>query len=63
MGIKQLYNDNLQKLPNEYGDVSVVQSLPQSEKQWDENVAPKFGLPRNLDVPPYGKDIAKISDP
>ena len=24
MGIKQLYNDNLQKLPNEYGDVSVM---------------------------------------
>ena len=23
MGIKQLYNDNLRKLPNEYGDVSV----------------------------------------
>ena len=24
MGIKQLYNDNLQKLPNEYGDVSIM---------------------------------------
>ena len=24
MGIKQLYNDNLRKLPNEYGDVSVM---------------------------------------
>ena len=24
MGIKQLYNDNLWKLPNEYGDVSVI---------------------------------------
>ena len=24
MGIKQLYNDNLWKLPNEYGDVSVM---------------------------------------
>ena len=24
MGIKQLYNDNLRKLPNEYGDVSIV---------------------------------------
>ena len=23
MDIKQLYNDNLRKLPNEYGDVSV----------------------------------------
>ena len=27
MGIKQLYNDNLRKLPNEYGDVSVMHSL------------------------------------
>ena len=27
MGIKQLYNDNLQKLPNEYRDVSVMISL------------------------------------
>ena len=24
MGIKQLSNDNLRKLPNEYGDVSVM---------------------------------------
>ena len=24
MGIIQLYNDNLRKLPNEYGDVSVM---------------------------------------
>ena len=24
MGIKQLYKDNLRKLPNEYGDVSVM---------------------------------------
>ena len=24
MGIKQLYNDNLRKLPNEYGEVSVM---------------------------------------
>ena len=24
MGIKQLYNDNLRKLPNEYGDFSVM---------------------------------------
>ena len=27
MGIKQLYNDNLRKLPNEYGNVSVMQTL------------------------------------
>ena len=26
MGIKQLYNDNLRKLPNEYGDVSVKEN-------------------------------------
>ena len=31
MGIKQLYNDNLRKLPNEYGDVSVM-SLEISER-------------------------------
>ena len=24
MDIKQLYNDNLRKLPNEYGDVSIM---------------------------------------
>ena len=24
MGIKQLYNENLRKLPNEYGDISVM---------------------------------------
>ena len=28
MGIKQLYNENLRKLPNEYGDVSVMQNRP-----------------------------------
>ena len=28
MGIKQLYNDNLRKLPNEYGDVSVMNRSP-----------------------------------
>ena len=27
MGIKQLYNDNLRKLPNEYGDVSIMRFL------------------------------------
>ena len=27
MGIKQLYNDSLQKLPNEYGDVSVMRII------------------------------------
>ena len=27
MGIIQLYNDNLRKLPNEYGDVSVMEAV------------------------------------
>ena len=27
MGIKQLYNDYLRKLPNEYGEVSVMNVL------------------------------------
>ena len=27
MYIKQLYNDNLRKLPNEYGDVSVMDGI------------------------------------
>ena len=27
MGIKQLYNDNLRKLPNEYRDVSIMQGV------------------------------------
>ena len=38
MGIKQLYNDNLRKLPNEYGDVSVMQYffLQQTDKQSTE---------------------------
>ena len=26
MGIKQLFNDNLRKVPNEYGDVSVMKT-------------------------------------
>ena len=34
MGIKQLYNYNLRKLPNEYGDVSVMWWL-----HWYPNVA------------------------
>ena len=27
MGIKQLYNDNSRKLPNEYGEVSVMYNI------------------------------------
>ena len=35
MGIKQLYNDNLRKLPNKYGHVSVMDNLDEliSKKQ------------------------------
>ena len=28
MGIKQIYNGNVRKLPNEYGDVSVMKTTP-----------------------------------
>ena len=31
MGIKQLYNDNVRKLPNEYGDVSVMKN---KDRKW-----------------------------
>ena len=33
MGIQQLYNDNLRKLPNEYGDVSVMFTSAFSKRQ------------------------------
>ena len=34
MGIKQLYNDNLRKLPKEYGDVFVMaDSIKMNEAQ------------------------------
>ena len=37
MGIKQLYNDNLRKLRNEYGDISVMEYGPDNgEKNHDE---------------------------
>ena len=41
MGIKQLYNDNLRTLPNEYGDVSVMslEALP-SAKFWKSENGP-----------------------
>ena len=32
MGIEELYNDNLRKLPNEYGDVSVMSCLLQQKR-------------------------------
>ena len=35
MGIKQLYNDNLRKLPNKYGDVSVMSwRFKKMPKKW-----------------------------
>ena len=34
MGIKQLYNDNLRKLPNEYGEVSVMIIHGQESREW-----------------------------
>ena len=34
MGIKQLYNDNLRKLPNEYGDVSVMTYFIKKSHSW-----------------------------
>ena len=33
MGIKQLYNDNLRKLPNEYGDVFVMKKITQLKNE------------------------------
>ena len=37
MGIKQLYNDSLRKLPNEYGDVSVMWlKIPEDTFSCDE---------------------------
>ena len=39
MGIKQLYNDNLRKLPNEYGDVSVMRLCRGSSSEKSETNA------------------------
>ena len=38
MGIKQLYNDNLRKLPNEYGAVSVMNIKENLKKTTDLNM-------------------------
>ena len=35
MGIKQLYNDKLRKLPNEYGDVSVMIDFHYNKKKYN----------------------------
>ena len=37
MGIKQLYIDNLRKLPNEYEDVSVMKYLSDYDKNKDSS--------------------------
>ena len=42
MGIKQLYNHNLQKLPNHYGDVSVMKIL--------ENIQVSVNMIDRLDI-------------
>ena len=38
MGMKQLYSDNLRKLPNEYGDVSVM-SKSEGEREREKAVS------------------------
>ena len=38
MGIKQLYNDNLRKLPNEYGDVSVMDLKRAFDTVWHDGL-------------------------
>ena len=42
MGIKQLYNDNLRKLPNEYGDVSVMVQLSASGRLFKSPDEPRY---------------------
>ena len=37
MGIKELYNDNVRKLPNEYGDVSVMQCSARKDLKFKRN--------------------------
>ena len=48
MGIKLLYNDNLRKVPNEYGDVSAMQAVDVFVVQAME--APAFALSSSLSV-------------
>ena len=51
MGIKQLYNDNLRKLPNEYGDVFVMQSLPPPFLQLAPNSLKNFQMDLGSSLP------------
>ena len=44
MGIKQLYNDNLQKLPNEYGDVSIMHVSVENFKKSHLVTQPAFSF-------------------
>ena len=50
MGIKQLYNDNLPKLPNEYGNVSVMVRLPFTK---DANVNLSYFLVNFVEISSY----------
>ena len=44
MGIKQLYNDTLRKLPNEYGDVSVMRMTEWCLVKVIQNGTMKFSI-------------------
>ena len=48
MGIKQLYSDNLRKLPNEYGDVSVM--IPYVIDGEFVNLAKSIGIPDDCTI-------------
>ena len=41
MDIKQLDNDNLRKLPNKYGDVSVMVSIPRLKMDSEHRINKK----------------------
>ena len=47
--MKQLYNDNLQKLPNEYGDISVMDKIwRKSFEVYDTDIPAEEVLQLNL---------------
>ena len=48
MGIKQLYNDKLRKLPNEYGDVSVM-NCPVTKSNVDSRALYEIQLQVSVD--------------
>ena len=56
MGIKQLYNDNLPKLPNEYEDVSVMEMIFCCEVQWMQSL-------KNADVRVLGGAAFSLNFP